>query len=43
MKLNNRYKMKFIQVYAPTSAYDDKDVEATLEFYKIQYSFIAGD
>ena len=24
IKLNNRYKMKIIQVYTPTSAYDDK-------------------
>ena len=28
---NNRYKIKIIQVYAPTSAYDDEDVERFYE------------
>ena len=27
IKLNNKYKIKIVQVYAPTSAYADEDVE----------------
>ena len=49
--LNNRYKIKIIQVYTPTLAYDDEDVEkqyedveAALELqYSTQYTLIIGD
>ena len=49
IKLNNIYRIKTIQVYTPTSAYDDEvkrfyeDVEAAMELHTIQYSFIISD
>ena len=50
IKLNNRYRLKIIQVYAPTSAYDDEhvekfyeDVEEAMKKHKTQYTFIVGD
>ena len=42
-KSNNRYKMKIIQIYAPTSAYDDEDLEAVLKLHKTRYSFIVSN
>ena len=42
--------MKILQIYAPTSAYDGKDVErfyedaeTAFELHKTQYSFIVRD
>ena len=50
IKLNNIHKIKVIQVCAPTSTYNDEDVdifyeyvEAALELCKTQYFFIIGD
>ena len=47
---NNKYKMKIIQAYAPTSAYDGEvvvkfyeDIEAAVELHKTQYFFLIGD
>ena len=50
IKLHKIYKIQIIQVYTPTSAYDDKEVEriyenveVALELHNTQYSFIISD
>ena len=50
VKLNQKYKMKIVQVYAPTSTYEDEevesfyeDVEAALNKHKTQFTFVMGD
>lgn len=50
VKINKRYSMQIVQVYAPTTSYDDDEVEEfyeevtkALESNKSHYKFIIGD
>ena len=50
LKLNKRYQVKVIQVYAPTSTHDDEeverfyeDVENAMKRNKTQFTFVIGD
>ena len=50
IKLNRRYKMKVVQAYAPTSSYDDEeieqfyeDVELAMRKVQTQYTIVMGD
>lgn len=50
VKLNRRYKLKVVQVYAPTASYDDEavdsfyeDIESAMNKVSTQYSVIMGD
>ena len=50
LKLNKRYQVKVIQVYAPTSTHDDEeverfyeDVETAMRRNKTHFTFVIGD
>ena len=50
IKLNQRYKVKVIQVYAPTSTHTDEeienfyeDVETAMKKHNTQFTFVIGD
>ena len=50
IQLIDRYTIRVIQVYTPSSIYNDKEVErfyngikAAMKLYKILYSFIISD
>lgn len=50
LKLNKRYNVKIIQVYAPTTDYDDEvvegfyeDVSTAMQQDKVHYTFLMGD
>ena len=50
LRLNKKYKMKILQIYAPTSAHEDEevekfyeDVDVALQKHKTQFTFLMGD